>query len=467
MLTGRSGQGPLPRTSNVCRHVSSDVSGDNFAPMAVPFKSAIITGTRAGGQAAARPTLRIAGQIVAGLGLCVVEVLVGLIAVSTQPYWPMYAALIALAGGAVAAALLSRRFAVIIAVIAVVLTGVVTVSQVSASTPPITDAAGKIVPGSIAEMRTLNLGGVDQWVMIRGYNTSSPVLLYLAGGPGGTSYSLNREYNSELEKHFVVVNWEQMGAGKSAGALIANANHVAPQEYIAAGQQLTNYLRLRFHQDKIYLWGQSWGTMLGIWMIQRQPTWYAAYVGVGQMVNPVADDREIYNDVLQRARHSGDVQLEQKLESIGPPPYHGLFNMADYATVFGPNDDRMNALVEASGPPARAPLAGMTEGPEYGLADQVGAQLGLVLTFAVIYDQLDNVDLTREANFLKVPVYFAEGRFDLNARTDLVDQYLAALQAPSKQIVWFEHSGHNPAHEEAARFNDFMINTVRAQTQGE
>lgn len=139
--------------------------------------------------------------------------------------------------------------------------------------------------------------------------------------------------------------------------------------------------------------------------------------------------------------------------------------MANYTTVFGPNDDRMKALIEASQPPARAALAGMTEGSEYGLGDQVGAQLGLALTFAVVYDQLDNIDLARQAAVLQVPVYFAEGRFDLNARTDLLESYFASLQAPSKQVMWFEHSGHNPAHEEPAQFNQFMVDSVLAQTR--
>jgi len=396
----------------------------------------------------------------------ILALIAGLSAMLSQPYWPMFLGLLVTVGAIALAVLLSRVFGAVLAVIAVGLVAVTTVSQVSTSTPPMTDAQGTVVAGSIAEMRTINLGGVDQWIMIRGESTTNPLLLYLAGGPGGTSYSLNREYNAELEKHFILVNWEQMGAGKSAGALLANWNQLTPQEYIANGLQLTNYLRHRFHQDKIYLWGQSWGTMLGIWMIQRQPSFYAAWIGVGQMVNPVADDREIYYDVLQRARESNDRQLVQKLEGLGPPPYHGLFNMANYTTVFAPNDDRMKALVEASGPPPRAPLAGMTEGPEYGLADQVGAQLGLALTFAVVYDQLDSIDLANQAALIKVPVYFVEGRYDLNARTDLVEQYFAVLQAPTKQIVWFEHSGHNPAHEEVAKFNDFMLNTVLPQTQG-
>jgi len=61
----------------------------------------------------------------------------------------------------------------------------------------------------------------------------------------------------------------------------------------------------------------------------------------------------------------------------------------------------------------------MTGAPEYGLADQVTAQLGLAVTFATVYDQLDNVDLSTEALNIGVPVYFVEGRADQNSTSAL------------------------------------------------
>ncbi len=111
------------------------------------------------------------------------------------------------------------------------------------------------------------------------------------------------------------------------------------------------------------------------------------------------------------------------------------------------------------------PLVGMTGTPEYGIADKVASIFGSAVTFALVYDQLDNVDLETQSARLEVPVFFAEGRYDLNAMTVLAERYFNVLNAPKKQLVWFEHSGHNPEHEEATAFNDFMVNTVLAQTQ--
>jgi pimeloyl-ACP methyl ester carboxylesterase len=74
------------------------------------------------------------------------------------------------------------------------------------------------------------------------------------------------------------------------------------------------------------------------------------------------------------------------------------------------------------------------------------------------------VDLATQATHLEVPVWFVEGRHDLNSFPQLAEDYLKMLDAPSKQLVWFEHSGHNPMHEEAGAFNDFMLNTVLAAT---
>jgi len=103
----------------------------------------------------------------------------------------------------------------------ILLVGVLAVmaSQAFAMTPPITDAAGKPLPGSIATLETVPLNGSEQWVSIRGRDITNPVLLFLAGGPGGSQLATARYALGGLEDHFVVVNWEQPGAGKSFDAV--------------------------------------------------------------------------------------------------------------------------------------------------------------------------------------------------------------------------------------------------------
>src|SRR5262245_30040063 len=83
------------------------------------------------------------------------------------------------------------------------------------STQPFRTPTGQIVPGSIAEIGYQRLGGIDQWVMIRGESSSNPPLILLHGGPGFSETRFFRRFNAPLENTFTVVYWDQRGAGKS------------------------------------------------------------------------------------------------------------------------------------------------------------------------------------------------------------------------------------------------------------
>jgi len=197
------------------------------------------------------------------------------------------------------------------------------------STAPITTADGTPVAGSIAELTSIDANGHELGLMIRGRDTDNPVLLFLAGGPGGSELGAMRNHLSGLEEHFTVATLDQRGTGTSYPALDPRDTYTL-QSAIADTIATTNYLRKRFSVDRVVLVGQSWGTILGVLTVRSEPALYSALVGVGQMVSPVETDRIFYTDTLAWAREQGQGALATELQKIGPPPYT---SMLDYETT--------------------------------------------------------------------------------------------------------------------------------------
>ena len=324
----------------------------------------------------------------------------------------------------------------------------IVLTQAFAYTPSIKDSNGQKVPGSIAELTKVELNGRKEWISIRGEDKDAPVLLFLAGGPGGTQMSEIRYELAQLEKHFVVVHWDQPGSGKSYHCM--NRNEITADTYIDDGVALTEYLRERFGKERIYLMGASWGSALGIFLIEDKPEYYAGFIGAGQMVDFSETERIDYNVALDIARENGNDKLVQKLIAQGEAPYYdGNVAMlsATYLNYLSSVMSSNPEITNGSYNTLRDMFA-----PEYGVLDSVDYLLGILNTFNSVYPTLYGIDLRESYAKLEVPVYFFIGRHDINAPTQLAQEYYECLQAPRKELVWFEHSGHSVYMNETDKF---------------
>jgi proline iminopeptidase len=338
---------------------------------------------------------------------------------------------------------------------AVGLAGLVLLLAGGGSTPPIIGPDGDPLPGSIAEVARLPIGGHDQTVMIRGRSVDSPVLLYLAGGPGGTDLGAMRS-DVGLEQDFIVVTWEQRGAGKSYDAL-------DPVGTLTVGSmvddtiELADHLRERFDEDRIYLVGSSWGSILGVLAAQRAPDRFHAVVGTGQMVSPRETDRLFWEDTLAWAEAVGDEDLAATLRRNGPPPYDDL--LAYEPAITHEHDVNPYPDLDLDGE-----MPAILFVPEYDLMDRVNGLRSLLDTFAVLYPQLQETDLRQDATSLEVPYYMVIGAHEARGRAILADDWFELLEAPSKERFVFERSGHRPQFEEPGGFAELMRG-VLADTQ--
>lgn len=320
----------------------------------------------------------------------------------------------------------------------------VALSQLMAATPPISGEKG------IAELEKVQLGGTEQWITIRGQDMDKPVLLYLGiGGPGAGGFPASALNLKPLEEHFVVVNWDQPGTGKSYGAVPIETLTV--DKFISDAHELTLLMKERFGEDKIYVLGLSWGTILGTKLVHQYPQDYYAYIGTGQMVNTTENDRFGYRLALQIAQDKGEQKLAQKLAGYGEPPYSGDGMALKYAAY-------NNVLFDYMGSANLQTVLLLVPqfAREYGLVDKVNFARGLAQSFAVVYPQLQDLDFTVQAARMEVPMYFLVGENDVNAVAALVEDYYNTLQAPYKELVWLD-SGHGA---DTADTLDAMVNHV-------
>jgi pimeloyl-ACP methyl ester carboxylesterase len=184
------------------------------------------------------------------------------------------------------------------------------------------DAYAIQTPNGIDEAEFVPINGVDQWITIRGQDRKRPVVLILHGGPGQAQSHLIQRMGP-MEKDFVVVQWDQRGAGKTlahAGGSVDPA--VDLKTMVSDGLAVTEYLRRHLHRDRIVLLGFSWGSRLGVEMAQARPSGYAAYVGTGQAAATQAvSDAWVYGHLLERATAAGDAKGLADLHEAGPPPW--------------------------------------------------------------------------------------------------------------------------------------------------
>jgi pimeloyl-ACP methyl ester carboxylesterase len=283
------------------------------------------------------------------------------------------------------------------------------------------------------------------------------VLLYVAGGPGGTDIGAMRLFGADLEEDFVVATWDQRGAGKSYTAL-APTSTLTLEQTVRDTIEVTDYLRHRFDEQKIYLVGNSWGTIPGVLAVQQRPELFHAYVGTGQMVDIKATDQMFYADTVAYARQTGDTALAEQLAKIGPPPYA---NVLDYVPAVFAGESKWNNY------PGHSTATEMPSNlfvREYSLVDQVHSLGAFFDTFAVLYPQLQNIDFRVDVPSLSVPVYLVQGRYEARGRSVLADEWFSGLQAPTKQFILFDNSDHRALFAEPAHFSAVMSGTVLAQT---
>lgn len=315
-----------------------------------------------------------------------------------------------------------------------------------------------VIPNGIEQSRTVRIGGIDQFVTIRGDDRRNPILLVLHGGPGYVETPLSWWYTRGWEEYFTVVQWDQRGAGKTY--LLNDPKAVAPtmtrERMVQDTEEMAAWLRREFGKRKIFAWGHSWGSYLGLELAIRHPDWLYAYIGTGQLANGPESERRgwAYSMTQARARH--DQQAIAELSSIAPYPPRGRDAPLSSVATNHRWIDHYGGVMAYRTDQEDESHAGRLS-PDYTDAEQPHIYDGNEFSERYLLAGVVNVDMSKVTE-LKCPLILLEGRSDRVVNSDVAHDWFVRLKAPEKHFVWFEHSAHEPETEEPGKF---LLSLVR------
>jgi pimeloyl-ACP methyl ester carboxylesterase len=316
----------------------------------------------------------------------------------------------------------------------------------------IIDNTRRIVsPNGVDERIKLRIGGIDQWLSIRGRDRRNPILLFLHGGPAAVTMPASYTFQSPWEDFFTVVQWDQRGAGKTYAA--NTEQQMSPGMTIEGmtddAAQVVQYLRQHYGKQKIFLLGHSWGTVLGTRLARQHPDWFHAYIGVGQVVNVRRNEEIGFAFALRAAKADHNPQAVRELEALMPYPgtvpmtLQRIGTRSKWETYYGGlTHGRKDFSYYAD-------AEGLS--PDYDQAELDAIGKGSVYTLNHLLQPLLGVDLDDMTDF-GCPVILFVGQHDYTTSHELAEQWFERIREPSKRMVLFADSAHMVMQEQPGRF---------------
>jgi pimeloyl-ACP methyl ester carboxylesterase len=333
---------------------------------------------------------------------------------------------------------------------------------------------GRIVsPRGVSEAGYVTLGGVRQWITVRGMDRRQPILLYLHGGPGGATSDLAYGFQRPWEDYFTVVQWDQRGFGRSV-IDVERMDPVTKARLVADTIELIEHLRRRYGQPKVILVGHSWGSILGASVARARPDLLYAYVGLGQSTAWEGGFEASRQAMIAEARRLGRSTELKLLEAAGPPP------SAQDAEAFMTWSGRVQGPVVAEGHAWRnvrgvgdytqRMLVAALMSDTFTLGD-IGAMVSgrnRDKTLLPLVRSVAGWDFRRDLGLtFEVPMIFVSGRHDLQTPTAEVVRLEGELRARRKKMVVLENSAHLLVLEEPGRLLQVLVNEVLPLAQSD
>lgn len=317
-----------------------------------------------------------------------------------------------------------------------------------------------VAPSGIQESYKTQIGGIEQWINVRGQDKANPIILFIHGGPASPLMPTTWQFQRPLEEYFTVVNYDQRGAGKTYvedhSDAVGATLHIL--RYVDDAIEIAEYVRKRYGKSKVILMAHSWGTTIGLNAALKRPDLFYAYVGIGQFINTRDNEKISFDFGMEQAKAHGNTAAVKEMETIAPYPgdqpitRERIIIARKWAQFYG----GLSAYRESSDYFFNAPLLS----PEYSAADVCAVDQGNVFSLGRLLPEFLNVDFKSVRSF-PIPIVMFLGRHDYTTPAQPTADWLAKVTAPSKQAVWFERSSHMIPWEEPGKFLMSLVQDVR------
>jgi pimeloyl-ACP methyl ester carboxylesterase len=324
----------------------------------------------------------------------------------------------------------------------------------------IKDLGRILTPSGVQESYKTRIGGIDQWLNVRGQDKDNPVILFIHGGPASPLIPAIWQFQRPLEEYFTIVNYDQRAAGKTFNETppdsISDTIHIP--RYIDDAIEIAEHIKARYHKNKVILMGHSWGTVIGMGAALKRPDLFYAYVGIGQVISTQVNERVSFDFAVEQAKKNNNEKALKELASIAPYPGDQPLTRERIITarIWAQNYGGLTAYRDSSD---YFYDAGKLS-PEYNDCDVRAIDEGNMFSLGRLLPEFLNVDYRGVKKF-PIPVVMFMGRHDFTTPSVPTAEWLKQVQAPYKRGVWFEHASHMIPWEEPGKTLVSLLETVR------
>ncbi|MFZ6009901.1 MAG: alpha/beta fold hydrolase [Bacteroidota bacterium] len=282
---------------------------------------------------------------------------------------------------------------------------------------------------------TITIGGIKQYISFRGNDDTKPLLLFLHGGPGGSVMSYAHKFTARLQENFIVVQWDQREAGETL-KLNSSPLPLSLSLFENDTHEMIDSLLKRFHRQKLYLVGHSWGTVLGFDIAKKIPDRLYAFVAISPVINQLESERIILSKMKEKAKSQQEIE---ELDQIKIPfeTWEDLYYHRKWLFAFNGQTVRSFSKSFAS---------------------------NWAATWLHAWNEAASINLMESLPAIRCPVYFFIGTKDYQTNFKIAEDYFNKVQAPKKQIYWFEQTGHSIPSAQPRLMQEIIVEKIFPET---